>query len=105
MYLAINRFSVVIGKEKEFERIWQNRESYLDDVSGFKAFNLLRGSSDDTSTIYLSHSQWESEAAFLAWTKSDAFRKAHRNAGTPKGILMGHPVLECFNAVSTKSDD
>jgi len=43
---------------------------------------------------------WESEAAFEAWTQSEAFRKAHANAGkTPRELYLGPPQLELFKSV------
>ena len=42
-YIAMNRFQVVKSHEKEFEDIWKNRLSFLENVSGFQKFNLLRG--------------------------------------------------------------
>jgi len=41
MFIAMNRFKIVLGKEKDFEDVWRKRDSYLDDVDGFKEFNLL----------------------------------------------------------------
>ena len=43
MYVAMNRFHVNAGREEVFEEIWRNRDSYLDQVPGFKEFHLLRG--------------------------------------------------------------
>ena len=57
----MNRFKIVLGKEKEFENIWLNRESRLDKVPGFVKFNLVRGESNDDHTLYASHSTWASE--------------------------------------------
>ncbi|MEN8261499.1 MAG: antibiotic biosynthesis monooxygenase [Pseudomonadota bacterium] len=99
MYIAMNRFTVARGREEEFENIWRSRNSYLDEVPGFVSFHLLRGATNESSTLFLSHSQWESEAAFVGWTKSDAFRSAHKNAKSPKGVLLGHPVFEGYAAV------
>ena len=59
-------------------------------------FSLFRG---DEPGQYVSHSTWESREAFEAWTKSEAFRKAHAQARTPEGILVGHPRLELWEAV------
>ena len=42
---------------------------------------------------------WDSEQAFRDWTQSDAFRKAHANAGGSKEIYMGPPQFEGFLAV------
>ena len=41
-YIAMNRFKIAIGREADFENIWENRETYLDDVDGFQKFNLLK---------------------------------------------------------------
>jgi heme-degrading monooxygenase HmoA len=42
-FIAMNRFQVVKGREKDFEDVWLNRKSQLEDVPGFAEFNLLRG--------------------------------------------------------------
>ena len=43
MFLALNRFKIVKGKEKAFEKIWRERDTHLKGVDGFVAFNLMRG--------------------------------------------------------------
>lgn len=100
MFVAMNRFRIAPGREQEFIDIWKSRESYLDEVPGFKSFNLMQGNSTEEFTLFASHSVWESRQAFEDWTRSDAFRKAHANAGGPrKDIYLGPPQLECFEAV------
>ena len=99
MYIAINRFKIVIGKEDDFETIWKNRETHLDDVSGFKQFHLAKGNTEETHTIYISHSTWESKEDFINWTKSEAFRSAHKGAGGHSDVYIGHPVFEGFDVV------
>ena len=47
MFIAMNRFKINIGKESEFEMIWKNRETLLDQVPGFISFNLLRGETQE----------------------------------------------------------
>ena len=42
MYIAMNRFKIVKGKESEFENVWKNRETHLAEVPGFKNFNLVK---------------------------------------------------------------
>ncbi|MEM6682694.1 MAG: antibiotic biosynthesis monooxygenase [Pseudomonadota bacterium] len=98
-FLAMNRFKITRGNEAVFEDIWRTRESHLDQVPGFKNFSLLKGPQTDDYTLYASHSTWENRAAFEAWTKSEAFRMAHRNAGESRDIYMGHPQFEGFEAV------
>jgi len=99
MFIAMNRFRIALGKEDEFVEIWKLRESYLDGVPGFKEFHLLRGPSNEEYSLFASHSVWESSEAFEAWTHSEAFRKAHSGAGAAKGVYLGHPQLELFEAV------
>ncbi|WP_286238646.1 antibiotic biosynthesis monooxygenase family protein [Neptuniibacter halophilus] len=99
MYIAMNRFRVAPGKEAEFIEIWRNRETFLDEVPGFKRFNLLQGPTDEECTLFASHSIWESEDAFQAWTRSEAFRKAHANARPAKDIYLGPPKFEGFAEV------
>ena len=99
MYIAMNRFKIIKGKETDFEKIWEKRNSYLEGVKGFRKFHLVRGSSKDSYTLYASHSIWESENAFLNWTKSEAFRLAHKGAGQHSNLYIGHPVFEGFKVV------
>ncbi len=99
MFIAMNRFRVARGREEEFVEVWRQRETYLDQVPGFKQFQLLRGPSDETATLFASHSEWDSRASFEAWTKSEAFRKAHAQAGAAKDIYLGPPQFEGFESV------
>jgi len=87
MFIAMNQFQVNPDRAADFEEIWRTRESHLAGLKGFVQFSLLRG---DELGDYLSHTVWESREDFIAWTASDAFRKAHA-ARTPEGILVGHP--------------
>ena len=64
MYLAMNRFKIVIGKEDEFETVWKSRETQLDGVKGFKKFNLIKGDTNKEFSLYVSHSEWNSEEDF-----------------------------------------
>jgi heme-degrading monooxygenase HmoA len=99
MFIAMNRFKVRKGAEQDFEQVWLSRDSHLKEVPGFIAFHLLKGPERDDHVLYASHSLWRSEAAFLAWTRSDAFRKAHASAGTGKPLYLGHPELETFTVL------
>ena len=92
MYIAMNHFHVAAGRGEEFEQLWRERESYLDDVPGFVEFHLVRGASDEDGTQrYASHSTWKNEDSFVAWTQSESFRKAHAQRRMPEGLLLGHP--------------
>lgn len=99
MFIAMNRFKVLPGQEAAFEEVWLSRDTHLADVPGFTAFHLLRGPKAEDHTLYSSHTIWASRAAFEAWTKSEAFRLAHRGAGENKPLYAGHPQFEGFEVL------
>ncbi|WP_334175747.1 antibiotic biosynthesis monooxygenase [Pseudoxanthobacter sp.] len=99
MYIAMNRFRVRLGKESAFEELWARREIHLDRVPGFVEFHLLRGPVREDYALYASHAVWESKAAFETWTKSEAFRAAHRDAGQGAPLTVGHPEFEGFETM------
>ena len=99
MFIAMNRFRVLPGSEAAFEDVWLSRDTHLGGVPGFIAFHLLRGPKADDHTLYSSHPLWASRDAFEAWTKSEAFRAAHRGAGENKPLYAGHPQFEGFEVL------
>ena len=101
MFIAMNRFQVCPGEEDAFEAIWKTRDSYLEDVPGFITFHLLRGPRAEDHTLFATHTVWASRADFEAWTKSEAFRKAHADAGANKPLYIGPPRFEGFEVVQT----
>jgi heme-degrading monooxygenase HmoA len=101
MFIAMNRFKVTRGSEGEFERVWTTRDTHLQEVEGFVEFHLLRGPERDDHVLYASHTVWRSRDDFEAWTRSEAFRLAHRNAGGNRPLYLGHPEFEGFEVVQT----
>ena len=99
MFLAMNRFKIVKGREEDFERIWRERDTHLQGVDGFKEFNLMKGNTEEDYSLYASHSIWESEDAFIDWTKSEAFILAHKHAGIHRDLYLGPPNLEIFDQI------
>lgn len=107
MFIAMNRFKIVKGREADFETVWRTRDSRLAGVPGFVEFHLLRGPETEEHTLFASHTVWTDREAFEAWTKSEAFRQAHAGAGETRGMYIGHPEFEGFEAVmrsAPKSD-
>ncbi|OFX07403.1 MAG: antibiotic biosynthesis monooxygenase [Alphaproteobacteria bacterium RIFOXYD12_FULL_60_8] len=101
MYIAMNRFRIRKGEEAAFEDIWARRESHLPEVPGFVEFHLLRGPEREDHTLYATHVVWETEACFLDWTNSEAFRASHARAASSRDVYLGPPQFEGFNAVQT----
>lgn len=101
MYLTMNRFKVTPGREADFEAVWANRDSHLASVPGFKSFHLMRGPSRDDHTLYASHTAWDSREAFEDWTRSEAFRAAHKGSKSHSDLYLAAPELEIFETVQS----
>jgi heme-degrading monooxygenase HmoA len=101
MFIAMNRFRVRKDAMEEFEAVWLGRESYLDAVDGFVEFHMLRGPEREDHVLYSSHTVWASRAAFEAWTRSEAFRRAHARAPQNRPLTLGHPEFEGFEVIQT----
>ncbi|MCY4357804.1 MAG: antibiotic biosynthesis monooxygenase [Gammaproteobacteria bacterium] len=99
MFIAMNRFKIALGHEASFEEVWRTRDSHLDNVPGFKQFRLLKGPVTEDHVLYASHTVWESQAAFDAWTRSEAFKAAHKGAGDNREMYLDHPEFEGFEAI------
>jgi len=101
MFIAMNRFRVKKGSEKDFEQVWLSRDTHLAQVPGFVEFHFLKGPEHEDYRLYSSHSVWQSRAKFEAWTRSEAFRLAHRDAGQNKPLYLDHPQFESFEVLQT----
>jgi heme-degrading monooxygenase HmoA len=99
MFMAMNRFRVAPGAEVEFEEMWRRRDRHLDSTPGFVAFHLLKGPARNDHVLYVSHSQWRDRASFEAWTRSEAFRAAHRDVGGGRTLYLAAPEFEGFDTV------
>ena len=99
MFIAMNRFTVPIENADLFEALWLGRDSHLKSMDGFVEFLMLKGPTENGMTLYASHTVWESEEAFAAWTRSDAFRMAHKNAGQSRKLHDGSPKFEGFTTL------
>ncbi|WHZ36441.1 antibiotic biosynthesis monooxygenase [Sagittula sp. MA-2] len=99
MYLAMNRFTVPLENAAEFEELWLSRESRLQDMEGFVSFHMLKGPETDGRVLYASHTVWQTEAHFRAWTTSEEFRASHARAGQTRKLHEGAPRFEGFTAI------
>ena len=102
MFIAMNRFKVIKGAERDFEQKWLTRETHLNSVPGFVEFHLLKGPVREDHVLYSSHTTWRTKADFEAWTKSEQFRSVHARAGQGKPLTQGHPEFEGFEPVLTQ---
>ena len=51
----MNRFKIVLGREDDFETVWKSRETHLEDVKGFKKFNLIKDPKYKEFSLNVSH--------------------------------------------------
>ncbi len=99
MFIAMNRFKVRKGDERTFELRWLERDSHIRREAGFVEFRLLKGPEHEDHVLYASHTLWRSHADFEAWTRSEAFRAAHREAGQGRSLTVSHPEFEGFEVL------
>ena len=100
MFVGNNRFYVRRGSEKEFERIWTNRESFSKKASeGCISINLLRGTTTSESTLYISNSIWKSRIDFENWKNSDNFKLTVKTTTRNKALYIGFPNFEGLQEV------
>ncbi len=86
-------------REIEFEIIWTKSETHLNNVPSFIEFHIVKGKTEDSYTLYTSHSTWNSRKEFDNWTKSEAFRMVHKEAGANSDIYLEHHPFEGFEVI------
>jgi heme-degrading monooxygenase HmoA len=107
MFVVMNRFAVVNGREGDFETSWKTRESYLKTFEGFRHFSLLRlenPAEDAATTEFISHTIWRARDDFEVWRTSEAFNRAHAQ-GSQAGVLAGPPHASLYEAVMEESNE
>ena len=96
MYLAMSRLKVISGKEIAFEAAWKSLETNTDGAKGFKKFNLFKGNINKEFSLYIFHSEWNSENDFINWTKSDLFKLSHKDPTQQRNLYLGPPNFEGY---------
>ena len=96
MYLAMSRLKVVSGKEVEFELMWKTLKAEPHSTKGFKKFNLLKKNINKKISLYIFHSEWNSENDFINWTKSDSFKLSHKNPTQQRNLYLGPPDFDGY---------
>jgi len=76
MFIAINYITCSEDYRERFESLMSSRAGLIDKMAGFQRMKVLRPKK--SGERYLIVSEWDSESAFKAWTKSEAFAEGHR---------------------------
>lgn len=101
MFIAMNRFQVKVLHADAFQKVWEERESFLSQNEGFIRFHLLRASPKEGAEVvdFVSHSTWRDETSFLGWMNSEWSKKAHSGASTTREMLAGPPQFQGYSVV------
>lgn len=93
-FVAVNRIRVSAGCGENLVEVFLKGQG-LEEVPGFLSFELLRCVWRPQPRVgeeeFLSVSRWSSAEAFLAWTRSEHFRRVH-SGPHPVGILSSEPA-------------
>ncbi|WP_117238345.1 antibiotic biosynthesis monooxygenase family protein [Thermus sediminis] len=97
MFVTMNRIPVRPEYRERFEEAFRQRARLVDQAPGFLRNLVLRPK--DPGDPYIVLTFWESEAAFLAWTQSPAFREGHARGTLPKEAFLEPSRLEAYAVV------
>lgn len=99
MFVTMNRFTIDPAHWQEFESRFQQRAGLIDKEPGFIRNTLLRPTEGSSEHVVMT--LWRSRRDFENWTRSEAFREAHRRAGTtPKEWFLAPTRLEIYESVT-----
>ncbi len=82
MFIAMNRFRVALGSEADFEQVWLNRDVHLrHGARASRTSTCCAGRRTRTTCCMPRTRCGRPRRRSRTWTRSEAFRDAHRNAG------------------------
>ncbi len=88
MYVVMNKLTVAPEGAAGLESGFAHSGERMRQTPGCVSFQLLREEEPESENAsYLVITQWQDKDAFLDWTQSEAFRRAH--AGTGESGAMG----------------
>ncbi|MFH2055871.1 MAG: antibiotic biosynthesis monooxygenase [bacterium] len=76
MFVAINYISCEDHYRERFEELFATRAGAIDRMPGLIRMHVLRPTKNGSP--YLIVSEWETEANFADWTKSEEFKEGHK---------------------------
>ncbi|BCJ86542.1 antibiotic biosynthesis monooxygenase family protein [Effusibacillus dendaii] len=95
MYVVFNVLQVPQeGKAKMIELFGKSADN-MKQVPGCLEFMFLDSNEEDKQIVY---TKWENKEAFVAWTQSEAFRRAHDERRTSGSTATGSK-LETYQVI------
>lgn len=92
MYIVQSIVNVPEEKAEEVIGLYQNRSRAVDHYPGFLSFQLLQTENHPGELTV--HMTWENKSAYLAWVRSDEFKRVH-------DMEKNYPDQELANIVPT----
>jgi heme-degrading monooxygenase HmoA len=81
-YVVANRVPVTPEFAERFEESFRNREGKVENHPGFVRMEVLKP--EDPEGVYVVLTHWRSKDDFVAWMRSDDFRKGHAHPLPPE---------------------
>lgn len=81
MYVVMNKLTVAPEGAAGLEAGFVHSSERMRQIPGCIHFELLREEETEGNPVYMVITDWQDKDAFLAWTQSEAFRRAHAGAG------------------------
>ncbi len=96
MFVATNRLRTESGRGWELEERFRKSSAVAEGAEGFISFQMWKTESSPDCDEYLVVTHWESKEDHHRWTRSDAFKEAHRG-GVRADYMVGHPELANYD--------
>ncbi|HWE63303.1 MAG TPA: antibiotic biosynthesis monooxygenase [Chloroflexota bacterium] len=97
MFMVINRLSCAPEYAEHLERAFKHAGN-MQGVPGFILFQFLKNTAEDGARIYIALTQWESQTAYEAWTRSESFQRAHSGTGSSQSPVTA--TLETYEVLA-----
>jgi len=96
VFVAMNRFKVLPGKQAPFEQRWAARESSLEKMDGFLTFLLMRRDAlqAEDGYNYSTLTVWKNRAAFDAWREFSVNANAAKRGAEAGEAAAAEPMFD-----------
>ncbi|KYD27066.1 Heme-degrading monooxygenase IsdG [Geobacillus sp. B4113_201601] len=92
MYLVANEIRVKKGFASQLVKRFEERKG-IEKAPGFVRLDILVNEQPNNYDEVRVCTMWETKDAFIGWTKSEAFRKAHDQRGkAPLDYVLGNQM-------------
>ena len=99
-YVVANRVPVTPEFAERFEESFRNREGKVENHPGFLRMEVLKP--EDPEGVYVVLTHWRSRDDFVAWMRSDDFRKGHAHPLPPEAC-RGNSGIETHELLISAS--